>query len=92
MIEIRTHPHTDEHGIRTLRDDNCPGICVKGAATPDVCAHYTLKSAGEGMKSARPEIDFTAWRAAAYDHSQNYRSDNPCYHGCHLGRNQLPLA
>ena len=48
MIEIRTYPHTDENGIRTLRDDNCPGICAKGSATPDVCIHYSLKSAGEG--------------------------------------------
>jgi len=48
MIEITTHPHIDENNVRLLRDDDCPGVCVKGAETPDICLHYTLRSAGNG--------------------------------------------
>lgn len=57
MIEIRTYHHVDEEGIRLLKDENCPGTCVKGSATPDVCIHYQIKSVGEGKMIERCSRD-----------------------------------
>jgi len=42
MIEIRTHPHTDEHGVKTLQSDTgCKGTCVR-KCKPRQCKHYRV--------------------------------------------------
>jgi len=42
MIEIRTHPHTDEHGVKTLQSDTgYKGACVR-KCKPRRCKHYRV--------------------------------------------------
>jgi len=50
MIDIVTHPHTDERNNRQWKTEGCHRACIQGnkeSMVPDICPHYEKRLAVE---------------------------------------------